>query len=411
MQGYLNTKIKNQCYGCEACVQICPKTCIKMEEDEEGFRYPIVDESICVHCGLCNKVCPNEHPVDNYREKQLAFGGFHRNTEIKAESTSGGAFSAIVDAWCDENYVIFGAEAKGIKVFHSYIENKAELAKFRKSKYSQSKVGDSYKDAKRFLLEGKKVLFSGTPCQIGGLRSFLYNVPQDKLLTIEVICEGVPTPLFMRKYNEWLEKKYGEEIEQIDYRYKDMMSYKREGRGKWDFQVMRIVLKNKKTIKQDRWFNPYWSIWLNHLMSRPSCYQCPFAKKERNADISLGDLWGVHLYCPELYGKNAGASLIICNSIKGKEALESAKESLYGKRLDFGIALKYQSPMRKHIDTNPNREYFMKDVCLMDYPELCKKWEKKANIKLLWQKYVWGNRQKVAIYNLKRSLKIISRSK
>lgn len=163
-----------------------------------------------------------------------------------------------------------------------------------------------------------------------------------------------------------------------------------------------IKKENKKiVIEKDRWFNPFWSIWLKHLMSRPSCYECPFATTERTADISLGDLWGVHLYCPELYGENRGASLAVANTEKGKTILKAAETQMYGHELKFEDALKYQSPMRKHIDMNPERVRFMKDLKGdMSVEKINKKWATKPTLKLLYQKYVWGNRQKVWLWNL-----------
>lgn len=401
MRGFLLTGKKENCFGCEACVQVCPKRAIKMAEDTEGFRYPVLDTSFCVRCGLCNQVCPVENMPEMVASESLVFGGYHKDNQIKKESTSGGAFSAIVEAWCDRDYVIFGAAAEGLRVYHDYITDKCELQKFRKSKYSQSEMGSAYRDAKRFLAQGKKVLFSGTPCQIAGLRSYLGDTTDfDNLLTVEVICEGVPTPLFIRAYDREMQKRYGAQINQLDYRYKDMKPLGNPIFGRWDFQVMRTSLQNGKTMKRDRWFNPFWSIWLQHLMSRPSCYICPFAKAERVADISLGDLWGVHLYCPELYGKNGGASLIICNTRRGKGAFHLARRYLYGHELDFATALKYQGPMRKYIDSNPNRDRFMQDIQMIEYDVLCKKWAKRPTLKLLYQKYIWGNRNKIALWRI-----------
>ena len=166
---------------------------------------------------------------------------------------------------------------------------------------------------------------------------------------------------------------------------------------------MALKLENGKILEKDRWFNPYWSIWLQHLMSRPSCYECPFTTKERQADITLGDLWGVHIYCPELYGNNGGASLVVCNTQKGREMWQNARTSFAGHELDFETALKYQGPMRKHIDPNPERGECMRDLAdpKMSYLDVCKKWAKKPTIKLLFQKYVWGNRQKVFVWNLR----------
>lgn len=234
---YLESGIKEECFGCEACIQICEKNALTMVEDDEGFRYPSIDESLCVDCGLCRKVCPYEHMPQKYEDNKYVFGGYNNNPEVRFNSTSGGAFSAIVDAYCDENYVIFGAEAKGLLVFHSYITDKREIGKFRKSKYSQSIIGLSYRNVRRFLKEGKKVLFSGTPCQIAGLLAFLGSIDQTNLLTVEVVCEGVPSPLYIRKMDDAIEKKYGSHIETLDYRYtgKSILSH-----GKWDFEKMEI---------------------------------------------------------------------------------------------------------------------------------------------------------------------------
>jgi coenzyme F420-reducing hydrogenase beta subunit len=402
----INITDKTKCCGCEACAQVCAHLAITIQEDKEGFRYPVVNGDLCVECGLCEQVCQYNGMPRKHAGEKYVFGGYHNDSEVRFESTSGGAFSAIVDAYCDENYVIFGAEAKGIKVFHGCIEDKSELSRFRKSKYSQSIIGDSYKQVKKFLKQGKKVLFSGTPCQIAGLRCYLKNVNQDNLLTVEVICEGVPSPLYVRKWDEHLKKCYGSGIASIDYRYTGKALFQK---GKWDFEQVKILGGGKKTIIKDRWFNPFWSIWLNHLMSRPSCYKCQFTTSDRVADISLGDLWGVHLYCPELYGKNGGCSLIVCNTAKGKAVVEKAQKSLYGHELAFEDALKYQSPMRKCISENPNRGQFMTDLQSdMTFKDINEKWAKKPTLRLLWQKYVWGNRQKIFCWELKNRMKSIT---
>lgn len=398
---FFETKEKAECFACEACFQICPKKAIQMQEDEEGFRYPVIDTKKCVNCGMCRRICPHEHLPKKFVTDKFVFGGYHIDKDIRFESTSGGAFSAIVDAFCDTNYVIFGAEAKGIDVFHNYITDKNKLRKFRKSKYSQSIIGDSFKQVYSFLLEGKKVLFSGTPCQISGLRSFLGKTDMKNLLTVEVVCEGVPSPLYIRKYEDALKRKHGSGIETLDYRYtgKSLFHY-----GKWDFQIMRTILKKDNIeVQKDRWFNPFWSIWLNHLMSRPSCYNCIFTTTGRVADITLGDLWGVHLYCPELYGENGGSSLVICNTEKGKTVVQQARNQMYGHELDFAEALKYQSPLRKTIDANSKRGLFMIDLkSNMSYQEINRKWAKKPSIKLLFQKYVRGNRQKIFWWRMKQ---------
>lgn len=329
---------------------------------------------------------------------KYVFGGYIKNDDLRLKSTSGGAYSAIVEAYCDENYVIFGAAAEGLDVFHTYITDKEQLNILRKSKYSQSRMGDTFNQVKEFLQEGKKVLFSGTPCQIAGLKLFLKEIDAKNLLTVEVVCEGVPSPLYIKKLNAFIKRTYGSQIVSLDYRNKGRSIF---GNGKWDFEIMEIILANGKIIKTDRWFNPFWNIWIGHLMSRPSCNECPFASNNRTADITLGDLWGVHLYCPELYGNNKGSSIVFCNSDKGVEVFMKAKELMIGHELDLREALRYQSPMRKHIEVNPNRETFMSDLkSEMSYEDINNKWSSKPTFNLLWNKYVWGNRQKVWLWNL-----------
>lgn len=394
---YLDCMQKEACFGCEACVQACPRIAIRIEADQDGFRYPVIDRSLCVGCNLCRKVCANLAPPDAH-EPISAFGGYVVDGKIREESTSGGAFSAIVNSWSDEDTVIFGAESVGLDVVHKWIKGSGELHRFRKSKYLQSKLGTAFSDVCRFLLEGKKVVFSGLPCQIAGLKKYLQNhrTSQDNLLTIEVVCEGVPSPNYIRKFAEWLGGKYGGDVVGIDYRFKDG--------GRWDFQVMQVSLvnitKGAFKWKRDRWLNPFWSIWLRHLISRPSCHACPFAKKERSSDITLGDLWGVHLYCPELYGGNGGASVVFCNTEKGVVALNKARPLLFGHELNLEDAIRYQGPMRNHIKPNPQRTECLEDLRCLPYEEFVGKWAKPPTLKLLWQKYVWGNRQKVWLWNL-----------
>lgn len=391
--------VKKQCFGCESCVKACPHSAITMQEDEEGFRYPKINKDLCIECGACKRICPYINPPQKNQRKPYVYGGYHKDNIIRDESTSGGAFSAIAEAFCDKNYVVFGAEAKGLDIYHTYIEDKKELDKFRKSKYAQSFVGDSYKQAVQFLKEGKKVLFSGTPCQIAALNNcIIQETLKENLLTIEVVCEGFPSPILLRKYCALLKERYRSPVKELDYRYKD--------KNRWDFQVMKITFENKKIIREDRWFSPFWIFWSERLMSRPACIECPFRTTDRVADITLGDLWGVHKYCPELYGNNKGASLVVCNTDKGEQVFKQAEKLLYGHELSYDDALKYQRPMRVIVPANKKREMFMQDLRTLDYRSLCKKWKPRTTWKVLFSKYVWGsNRQVVNLWKIRTHLR------
>lgn len=410
--GFLNTNIKNECVGCQACKSVCPTHAIAMTEDDEGFFYPLVDKKKCVGCGLCHKVCQKEDTIIFNKGKQYAFGGYALNDTVRMNSTSGGVFSIIANKCIDNGYTVFGVEGNGLNVFHSYTTNKVGVEKFRKSKYIQSDVRDSFIDVKRMLSDNKSVLFSGTPCQIEGLYKFLKisNVETNKLLSVEVVCEGLPSPLYVKKYIDYLEKKHKSRFLNLDYRSK---TGRINRMGKWDFQIEKISLKKNKgttkTLYKDRWFNPFWYIWLNHLMSRPSCYNCDFARCQRVADITLGDLWGVHLYCPELYGENKGSSLILCNTKKGLDTFSSIEEHLFEHELPIAEAIKYQSPLRKPIASNPRRSDFVNDLkSELSYKSIIKKYYKKPSFSLLFKKYIYGNRQKIFFWKIK---KIFSNSK
>lgn len=402
---YLDTGTRGDCFGCGACVDACACGALSMTEDAEGFAYPVMDEGACVHCGACRRACPRERPPEFGGRPELVFGGWHRDPEVLGASTSGGAFSAIVEAWFlgGGRRSACGAVAHGLDVTHEFVGSAEGVARFRKSKYVQSRAEGAYREARRRLGAGEGVLFSGTPCQVAGLLSYLGPARDDlpgELLTVEVVCEGVPSPVYIRKYAERLGEAFGSPVASLDYRDKDG--------ARWDFQVMSAKFKDGRVWKVDRWFNPFWSIWLRHLMSRPSCYGCPFARPERVADVTLGDLWGVHLYCPELYNGDAGASLVVCGTGRGRKALEAALPFMEGHALALEDALRYQSPMRRPVPENPGRAEFMADLATMGCDGLDAKWAQAPTPELLFSKYVWGNRQEVALWDATRCLSSVS---
>lgn len=411
---YLLSGNKADCTGCGACQQVCGVEAIVMEYDDEGFAYPVIDQNKCVNCGACVNVCPLQKVDKGTQESEFnpirTFGGSHKQDEVLLKSTSGGAFTAICQAWAEQpDYVIYGAYTEKLDVWHMRLTDINELDKICKSKYRQSSIGDCYKQVKQDLKNGKNIIFSGTPCHIGGLLSFLGKTDKTNLLTIEVICEGVPSPLFIDKMMNKLAYAENSEISAVDYRYKGKNIF--GSPIKWDYEMMQASFRSGRKWHKDRWFNPFWNIWLQHLMSRPSCYECIYACPKRNSDITLGDLWGVHLYCPDLYNKNKGASLVMCNTPKGAAWMGKATKYMTGHDLDPKEVIKFQGPLRRKLPYNPQREAFMGDLKdnQIAFEALIKKWYQKPSLKLLISKYIWGNRHKIWVWKQLKRLGITYR--
>ncbi len=314
---------KSECCGCEACVQACPTSCISFEVDTEGFNYPKVDTSACVKCGVCRDVCPMIHSSEPLKPIAI-YGAKNRNEEIRQESSSGGVFTLLAEQIIDQGGVVFGAKFNSEWcVEHSYATTREELRPLRGSKYVQSKIGRSYIDAKRFLKEGRKVLFSGTPCQIAGLRYFLRR-EYENLLSIDIICHGVPSPRVWRLYKEeLLNSNNASQFTFINFRDK--------GAG-WRNYSLRAKLQTPQSqleISIPLRRSAYMRGFLKGTFSRPSCHKCPSKSSRSGADITIADFWGIERVLPEL-DDNKGTSMAIINTQKGAEifstlSLESQK--------------------------------------------------------------------------------------
>lgn len=311
----IDIKDKKLCCGCNACVQRCPKQCISVQEDEEGFLYPIVDLSICIDCGLCEKVCPvlNQGSERNPIE---VFAAVNKDDSIRMQSSSGGIFTALAEQIIQEKGVVFGARFdEKWEVKHDYTETIEGLKAFRGSKYVQSRIGDTYSKAEFFLKAGRKVMFTGTPCQIAGLRLFLRK-EYENLLSVDIICHGVPSPMIWRKYLE-------DKIKQQGMDYIQSISFRGKGTG-WKNYSFNIKYKkgySESSFSEYASQNIFMKGFLADLYLRPSCYACPTKKLKSGSDITLGDFWGIQLIKPEL-DDDKGLTAIIINTKKGKVIIE-----------------------------------------------------------------------------------------
>lgn len=354
---------KKNCTGCYACTNICPQNCIAMEKDEEGFWYPIVDESKCIRCGLCEKICPVLHKEDIQNNPQ-AYACINRDEDIRLESSSGGIFTLIAEQVIDDGGVVFGSSFdKDFTVMHMYVETKEELYKLRGSKYVQSKIGDTYKQVKDFLRQGRKVLFSGTPCQIGGLKSYLGR-PYENLFCIDIICHGVPSPNVWQKYISYQENRAGSSTKRIAFRRKD------EG---WKRFSVSFLFQNDTEYIQTLDKDLYMGAFLKDVCLRSSCYACKFKTLYRQSDITLADFWGIQNILPEL-DDDKGTSLIFVNSISGQWMLEKIKNKILYKEVEINQAVSYNTAAIKSVGYNPKRDSFFEELDKESFDQLVKKY-------------------------------------
>lgn len=312
----LKIEDKSQCCGCQACENICPVHAIRMVPDAEGFNYPAVDTDLCTDCGLCERICPE---ANGYRERAAGTCMAAKNSdeEIRSKSSSGGIFYALAEKVLEQyGGVVFGAVFdSSLRVVHSYTETVSGLWSFMGSKYVQSYMGNSYREAEVFLKHGRKVLFSGTPCQISGLRHFLRR-EYDNLLTVDVICHGVPSPEVWKRYIDYVDKG---DHSNVSVNFRD----KTKGWKNFSLVVERkseVSGKGIGLVSEPFMENVYMGTFLADLSLRPSCYTCSFKKGRSGSDITLGDFWGISDIYPE-FDDDKGCSCVIAYTEKARKFL------------------------------------------------------------------------------------------
>lgn len=357
---------KEHCTGCSACASICPKSCITMVPDKEGFWYPGIDLKSCINCGLCEKVCPILHRGEPAREPPLAYAAFHRDEMIRMESSSGGVFIAFAEKVIGRGGVVFGARFDdSFHVVHGMAETRQELEAFRGSKYVQSEIGNTYKQAKDFLDQSRLVYFSGTPCQIGGLKAFL-GKEYENLICQDLICHGVPSPKVWEKYVAFREAEAGAPVRAISFRDKT--------KG-WKRFSLSVRFQNGREYRELLDRDSYQQAFLNNVDLRPSCYKCAFKSLRRQSDVTLADFWGVETIFPELCD-DKGVSLLLVHSEKGCHLLQGcssgAAGGLFLKEFDSGRVPALNSAVCRSARPNPKRGRFFEHLGMQDFDAFMK---------------------------------------
>lgn len=371
----ISVQNKEKCCGCGACSIACPTKCIKMICDEEGFLYPETDIERCVECGLCNKVCPIEKAEEagkKIESKQpRAVGGWHKNEEVRGDSSSGGAFTLFAEYILKRDGVVFGCTLdENMQAVHIGIESFDELYKLRGSKYVQSNLNNTYQEIKKLVKNGRLVLFVGTPCEAAGLFSFMGNRNYDNLYIVDFICHGVPSPKIFEEYIKEEEKK--EESKIVSYRFRN----KDYGWSQTGLQLG-TLLKFENGTEMRRYpayKDAFMNGFLDDIYLRPSCHACMFKEVPKNyADFTIGDFWGVDKVEPELSG-NKGTSLILINTKHGENLWEKVNQNFHYKEVDFTKAIKRNSPLIESADKNSRRMRFFNDYYEYGYHFVKKKY-------------------------------------
>lgn len=362
---------KSDCCGCYGCVNVCPKQCIDMNIDNEGFWYPKVNKDLCIDCNLCEKVCPVIQNVDKKEFDTVAYACKNKNEKIRLSSSSGGVFTNICEYVINNGGVVFGAAFnKNFAVEHMEANTIEECEKFRGSKYVQSKIGETYKNAKKYLDERRLVLFSGTPCQIKGLNLFLRR-KYDNLIALDIVCHGVPSPLVFDIYKTNLKKEYNSDIENITFRDKS---------NGWANYRYKINFKNGK--KQDKVHREdvYSNGFLSDLYLRPSCYECKAKNFISGSDVTLADYWGIQDKHPE-FDDDKGVSLVLVHSKKGQEILNHISSNIDRIKTDLAYSISCNPSAVKPVIYNKNREKFFNELNKTNLNELIEKYTKVSMIK------------------------------
>ena len=359
----ITDKEKNACTGCTACAKICPKSCITMKYDKQGFLYPFVDQELCINCGACDRVCEQTSSPLAHATLQKGFGAISKDKELQLKSSSGGIFSLL----CNEIFLRQGAvvgvamtgDNKG--AVHRVAYNEQEVSAFRGAKYLQSDLGEIFSKIDQLLKDGKEVLFSGTPCQVAGLKACIKE-NDDNLLCVDMVCHGVPSPMIWRKYCDEIEAVYKGVVSAVNFRYK-----------KYSWEKPHVDSNNCTVIFRSKTEDPYMRLFLKEYTLRPSCYECQHKGLNRNADITIADFWGVDKIIPG-FSNGAGTSLVIIHTKKGSKYFERIKNQMRVLEVDPQKVVEYNGAALKSAKRPDRLDEFWQEQAYLTIEKLAEKY-------------------------------------
>ncbi len=341
---YLNLRNKYDCNGCGICTLVCPKQCIHMEQDVEGFYYPVINEKECIHCNKCKNICSNFKRKISYDRQ--AFIAINSNEKNRSKSASGGMFIILARYVINKGGIVFGVRYDDkLNVIHDEAKTLEECEKFMGSKYVRSDCLNIYTRICEYLEQDRWVLFTGTPCQCNALKIYL-GKDYEKLIICEIICHGNPSPKIFRKYIDEKEKIKNKKIIDIKFRSKE---------NGWNNSTPIIEYFDGEKEEDDILYRAF----MAELISRPSCYQCEFVDSNRVSDFTIGDMWGIEKIRPEL-NDGKGVSLIVISSDKAKKILEEVRNEMKLEKVDIELAFSYNHHTR--VKENKNRSQFFRKI-------------------------------------------------
>lgn len=360
MVGYLESGQREDCCGCNACYNTCSQQAISMKEDDEGYLYPVIDEVKCIHCGACRRVCLFSEKAFHYVTEGLPkiYIAWNRDEQVRKTSSSGGVFSAISDTILMQGGIVYGAKfADDFTVVHAGATSALQRNEFKESKYVQSQMRQTYFQIKEQLLAGRLVLLTGTPCQVSGLYAYLGR-KYDTLLTMDIICHGVPSPGVFRNYLRFLCRKFSSQISEIHFRDKT--------KG-WGAYYLKVYFKNGKIYKTKAMNDFFYRLFLKNYFVRPVCYRCPFKKIPRESDVTLGDFWSSQPLKQKWKDKN-GVSLLLLNTEFGRKIVLASMANMEYENVSRESSL--QGNLQEAKSEPAGRKNFFQDYAKVSWKNL-----------------------------------------